>query len=51
MSIDILVLDGEEWWASQAIDDTDSVIRRLLDLTNSCVELKIKLEESKQLHS
>ena len=23
LSIDIPVLDGEEWWASQAIDDTD----------------------------
>ena len=51
MSIDIPVLDGEEWWASQAIDDTDSVIRSLLDLTNSCVELNIRLEESKQLHA
>jgi hypothetical protein len=51
MSIDIPVLDGEEWWASQAIDDTDSVIRSLLDLTISCVELNIKLEESKQLHA
>ena len=28
MSIDIPILDGEEWWASQAIDDTDSVISR-----------------------
>ena len=51
MTIDIPRLDGEEGWASQAIDDTDSVIRSLLDLTNSCVELKIKLEESKQLHA
>jgi hypothetical protein len=47
----IPILDGEEWWASQAIEDTDSVIRSLLDLTNSCIELNIKLEESKQLHS
>lgn len=51
MTIDIPILDGEEGWASQAIDDTDSVIRSLLDLTNFCVELKIKLEESKQLHA
>ena len=51
MSIDIPILDGEEWWASQAIDDTDSVIRSLLYLTNSCVELNIRLEESKQLHA
>ena len=45
------ILDGEEWWSSQAIDDTDSVIRSLLDLVNSCVELNIRLEESKQLHA
>ena len=51
MSIDIPILDGEEWLASQAIDDTDSVIRSLLDLTNSCVEFNIKLKESKQLHT
>ena len=50
MSIDIPVLDGEEWWSSQAIDDTDSVIRSLLELTNSCIELKIKVEDAKQLH-
>jgi hypothetical protein len=51
MSIDIPILEGEEWWASQAIDDTDSVIRSLLDLTNSCIELKINREESKQLRA
>ena len=51
MKIDVPVLDGEEWWASQATDDTDSVIRSLLDLTISCVELNIKLEESKQLQA
>ena len=51
MSIDIPILDGEEWWASQAIDDTDSVIRILLDLTNSCIELKIKVEDAKKLHA
>lgn len=51
MTIDIPILDGEEWWASQAIDDTDSVIRTLLDLTNSCIESKIMLEEAKQLYA
>lgn len=48
---DTLVLDGEEWWASQAIDDTDSVISSLLELTNSCIELNIKVEDAKQLHA
>ena len=51
MSIDIPVLDGEEWWSSQAIDDTDSVIRSLLELTNSCIELKNKEEDAKQLQA
>ena len=51
MSIDIPVLDGEEWWSSQAIDDTDSVIRSLLELTNTCIELKIKVEDAKQLQA
>ena len=37
-AIDIPILDGEEWWASQAIDNTDSVIRSLLELTKSCIE-------------
>ena len=51
MSIDIPILDGEEWWASQAIDDTDSVISSLLDLTIICIKLKIKFEDAKQLHA
>ena len=51
MSIDIPVLDSDEWWASQAIDDTDSVIRSLLELTNSCIELKNKEEDAKQLQA
>ena len=29
---DTQTLDGEEWWASEAIDDTDSVIRILLNV-------------------
>ena len=51
MSIDIPVLNGEEWWASQAIDATDSVIKSLLDLTKSCIKLNIMLEDSKKLHA
>ena len=45
------ILDGEEWWSSQAIDHTDSVIKSLLDLTKSCIELKIMLEHSEQLYA
>jgi hypothetical protein len=44
-------LDGEELWASEAIEDTDFVIRSLLELTNSCIELKIKIENAKKLHA
>ena len=51
MSIHIPVLDGEEWWSSQAIDDTDSVISSLLDITIICIKLKIKFEDAKQLHA
>lgn len=47
----IPILDGEEWWSSQAIDDYNDLIRSLLGLTKSCIELKIKLEESKKLHA
>jgi hypothetical protein len=49
--VNIPVLDGEEWWASKAIDDTDSVIRSMLELTISCVKLNINLEEAVQLHT
>jgi len=45
MPINIPILDGEDWLASQAIDDTDSVIRSLLELTNACIKLKIKIKE------
>jgi hypothetical protein len=51
MTIEIPILDGEDWWASEAIDDTDSVIKSLLNLTKSCIELNIRLAESMQLHA
>ena len=51
MSIDIPVLDGEEWWASESIDDADSLIRRMLELVNSCIELKIMVGDAKLLHA
>lgn len=49
--IDMLILDGEEWRESQAIDDNDSIISNLLDLTNSCIELMINAEDAKQLQA
>jgi hypothetical protein len=51
MTTEIPILDGEDWWASEAIDDTDSVIKSLLNLTKSCIELNIRLAESMQLHA
>ena len=51
MNDEFPILDGEEWWSSKAIDDTDSIVRSLLKLTNSCVELNINLEHSKQLQA
>lgn len=51
MTIEIPISDGEDWWASEAIDDTDSVIKSLLNLTKSCIKLNIRLAESMQLHA
>jgi hypothetical protein len=50
MTIDIPILEGEDWWASQAIDDTDSLIKSLLALSNSCINLRINLSDSINLH-
>ena len=47
----IPILDGEDWWSSQAIDDTDSVIRSIFELTNSCIESKINVEDANRLHA
>ena len=47
----IPILDGDEWWSSQAIDETDSVIRSLLELTKRCIESNICIEDAKQLHA
>ena len=46
---DTQTLDGEEWWASEAIDDTDSIVGRLLMLSKSCIELNVSIEDAQQL--
>ena len=51
MAIEIPILDGENWWASEAIDDTDSVIKSLLVLTNVCRNLCIDLGAYSNLHA
>jgi hypothetical protein len=44
--MDIPILDGEEWWSSASIDDTDKIIRQLRDLANLCLEMEIKPEKA-----
>ena len=47
-----VILGSEDLiWRSEVIDDTDSLIKSLLDLTKSCIELNIRLEDSKQLQA
>ena len=46
-----VILGSEDlMWRSEVYDDTDSVIKSVLDLTKSCIELNVKIVESKQLH-
>jgi len=47
----IPILDNEELWAGQVIDDTNLAIRSLLDLVNRCIELKINSKESEELYA
>ena len=45
-----VILGSEDLiWRSEVYDDTRSVIKSLLDLTKSCIELNVKFDESKQL--
>ena len=47
-----VILGSEDLiWRSDVYDATDSVIKNLLDLTKACIEFKILLEDSKQLHA
>ena len=42
-------LDGEEWWASEAVDDTDSLIGSLLKLSKFCMERNVNVADAKLL--
>jgi hypothetical protein len=46
---DIPLLDGEEWQASIAIDETDSVTRSMRKLIDMCIDSDITLDKAKQL--
>jgi len=50
-STKLSILDGENLWASKAIDDTDEIIRTLIGLTCYCIQLNIRLENSKKLNA
>lgn len=49
MSTDIPILDGEEWCASEAIDNSSAIVRSMLELVKICIDSGIRLEESKHL--
>jgi hypothetical protein len=46
-----VILGSEDLiWRSDVYDATDSVIKNLIDLTKTCIEFKILIDDSKQLH-
>lgn len=47
--VDIPILDGEEWWSSSVIDDTDSVIKHFTSLLHTCVNSGIYVDISNVL--
>jgi hypothetical protein len=40
------VIDGEEWWASDAIDATTSIVARLSKLAETCISLKVNVSNA-----
>ena len=40
------VIDGEEWWASDAIDATTSIVARLSKLAETCMSLKVNVNDA-----
>ena len=39
--MDIEILDGEEWWESEAIDDASKLILQLQKLAELCLKMEI----------
>lgn len=47
-----VILSSEDlMWRSKVYDDTNFLIKSMIDLTNSCIELKIQEEDAKQLRA
>ena len=47
-----VILGSEDlMWRSEVLDDTDFVIKSLLDLAQSCIDLNIREKHSKRLHA
>ena len=49
--MEIPIIDGEEWWSSSAIDDTDNILRLFISLLDSCIKAQINVERSNILLS
>jgi hypothetical protein len=49
--MDIPTLDGEEWWESAAIDDTDCVINELISLVETCLRLEVNVVRANSLYN
>ena len=49
VAMKIEVLEGEECWASEAIDDTDRVIRVVLDLSKASFDIGISSQLASDL--
>lgn len=43
---DIPILDGEDWWSSEAIDDTSKLIFQLHKLAEMCLKMEIFSEKA-----
>lgn len=44
--MDIEILDGEEWWASEAIDDASKLILQLQKLAELCLKMDVTAEKA-----
>jgi len=50
-NVNIPLLEGEEIWASEAIDETSYFLTRLLKLVESSIESKLNFSEANSIHS
>jgi len=45
----IPILDGEEWWSTKVIDETDRLIKQLMELVNTCLNREINSDQANEL--